>query len=611
MVERDEIAQKRCGRIIFLPTDNFGLNCDFCLHDFYTFEALRAHLNEHYPELQTNSNKKEDSNSFGSDLQRIAAPGVEDNIKGILNDGLQDDPGSSESTATLFNNKETVVSEQSKVSQRKRQPQRTSKRSKRTTPKVHDEAPSKLIKSKRVQKYVSISPEIGSSNNIKKKVSDEKVSSKLKIIKSRSTPKKSVGRPKKSKAARHQCSFCCKVFFSLDRLSDHENIHTGKRPYECRVCNKTFTTNKYLTVHVRNHGDKPHKCLLCEKSFVTPTELDYHTREKHLPDTDPRRYFPCRQCDAKFKTSFLLYYHRRKHRKTTIYKCDYCQKEFEMRQKILTHMRNHFGIKPFKCSYCPKAFTDSSSRCAHEVNCNKSGDSEKRRNLQCKFCSKKLQSQGKLDTHENSHTGKRPYKCRVCDKAFAAYNTLSAHVKLHADEKAYQCVHCEKKFVSKFFLDNHTREKHLPHTDPRRYFPCKLCDFKSISYNQYKTHNRKHQTITDIFTCDHCEKQFTNKKNILRHMETHSPIIPKCNYCQKAFVYTGSKKQHERLCSKRKVIRKIGFECKFCHKTYGSRLAHKDHETTHTGERPFKCSICSKTYTKSAALYKHFKVVHK
>lgn len=169
--------------------------------------------------------------------------------------------------------------------------------------------------------------------------------------------------------------------------------------------------------------------------------------------------------------------------------------------------------------------------------------------FECNFCSKIFPSRVQRNDHENSHSGKRPYQCLKCDQTFTTYSNLCTHVNLHAAYRLFKCSICGKEFVSNATLNYHTREKHLPDTDPRRYFPCELCHYKLKSYGQLDRHRQTHKENHEIFTCDYCRKQFTTKGILVQHMRIHSGIKPyKCNYCHALFRQASNKMQHERRC---------------------------------------------------------------
>nr|XP_006821056.1 PREDICTED: zinc finger protein 99-like [Saccoglossus kowalevskii] len=77
------------------------------------------------------------------------------------------------------------------------------------------------------------------------------------------------------------CDICGKRYTSLLSMKLHRRtIHTepNARPNKCHLCDKTFKTNRAVTLHVRSvhEGERKYGCFRCEKRFFTNTKLKRH-----------------------------------------------------------------------------------------------------------------------------------------------------------------------------------------------------------------------------------------------------------------------------------------------------------------------------------------------
>ncbi|XP_048875922.1 early growth response protein 3-like isoform X2 [Brienomyrus brachyistius] len=81
---------------------------------------------------------------------------------------------------------------------------------------------------------------------------------------------------------------CDRRFSRSDELSRHLRVHTGQRPFQCRVCLRRFGRSDHLTTHVRTHtGERPFACDLCPRRFARSDERRRHVRV-HLKQRDKK-----------------------------------------------------------------------------------------------------------------------------------------------------------------------------------------------------------------------------------------------------------------------------------------------------------------------------------
>ena len=114
-------------------------------------------------------------------------------------------------------------------------------------------------------------------------------------------------------------------------------------------------------------------------------------------------------------------------------------------------------------------------------------------------------------------------------------------------------------------------------------FKCHIEDCETLfeTKEELDNHNKLHLE-KNIFTCNKCNKQFMQEKNLQKHFKVHCFLVKRyiCPYpgCGKKFTALYNQKIHYRI---------------------------------HTGERPYNCSVCGKDYYDRANYKYHIKTAHK
>ncbi|XP_029415300.1 early growth response protein 4 isoform X1 [Nannospalax galili] len=82
-----------------------------------------------------------------------------------------------------------------------------------------------------------------------------------------------------SKAFSCPVESCVRSFARSDELNRHLRIHTGHKPFQCRICLRNFSRSDHLTTHVRTHtGEKPFACDVCGRRFARSDEKKRHSK---------------------------------------------------------------------------------------------------------------------------------------------------------------------------------------------------------------------------------------------------------------------------------------------------------------------------------------------
>lgn len=356
-------------------------------------------------------------------------------------------------------------------------------------------------------------------------------------------------------ATNYPCTHCSKVFGDSRSLQRHMLIHIGLRQYRCPVCNKAFMLNGDLTRHIRIHsGERPYACEICGRRFTLKGNLMQHFRT-HTPEKQ--------------------------------YACTICEKNYAQKDSLHRHIRAHFGEKPFECTTCNKRFT----------------------------------LKGDLSRHILIHSGVKPHSCKYCGRQFALKGNLTQHVRTHVRSQtkcgdsasnSFEKTQEEPQLICDLSYSN--AQKTFSDSASPLKSPSSLVTTSSYSlttahpYVQTSSPSDSNPSLGLSF-CSECSKTFPSPESLHEHVQLiheQSTRISSnrylCNICQKEFTLKGDLTRH--LNSHNGVK---PYECEHCNKTFTLKSNLRQHLTTHRQDRTFACPMCSKSFGNRRNLNLHLR----
>ncbi|XP_044756622.1 zinc finger protein 28-like [Coccinella septempunctata] len=325
------------------------------------------------------------------------------------------------------------------------------------------------------------------------------------------------------------CRYCDHAFMSKEECNSHETMaHNNETPYSCAACSVNFENRIHYLTHLKNvhKDDKPFKCPQCSRTFARRSDLRKHT----IVHTGIKP-FTCKVCFKSFSRNTNLSKHMRIHSGHKLFSCKKCHKKFLSKADLGKHSVYHSKVKTKKAQISKKNSQKSSTTQAvngedidaeiNNVN-NDAGNENHSENMVISidpFTQDTFQDEDddQMSTSSRISDHNADYEQIVSTSQQENYysNDAQENSTQSSPSRPFVCSTCKKSFMRKRELDRHI----LTHTGMKP-FKCTRCDKSFGRKDKLVRHMRIHD-VNKQFSCDMCEETFSRKESLTQHQKVY------------------------------------------------------------------------------------------
>lgn len=250
-------------------------------------------------------------------------------------------------------------------------------------------------------------------------------------------------------------------------------------------------------------------------------------------------------------------------------------------------------------------------------------DSSNKMRYICAMCERIYTSKYSLERHVRCHTGEKPYVCDVCNfstsyREHMMRHMTSVHLIVHSDEPKPKYVpknrrRTEEKNVSTddpdvMVIEDGQAAENGNAPDDGKTGDDGKADEEGLDGEGSGQGKKRRNILRKRFECAACGLKATHKTDLVNHIKekhpnAHIESLDNGDGSKVHLIVTMSKKPAP---SRRMVI-----TCSDCSKVFHDTWKYKVHMRSHTGVKPFGCSICSFFATSKMTVRDHIHRRHK
>lgn len=325
-----------------------------------------------------------------------------------------------------------------------------------------------------------------------------------------------------------------------------------------------------------------------------------HIQAPLIPNK-PRRN-QCATCLKCFSAPSKLRRHVIIHTSQRPYGCQLCTKAFRQLAHLKIHMTTHFSPRQSRAKQnwhnvpsgsVPLNQDESLDYCSEPSELT-SVTKESKSNQLCAINGEEF----KFD--ENWNRSKVMHECPVCFKCFSAPSKLRRHCLIHTGQRPFQCSTCYRAFRQLAHLKAH----YSVHTEPWKKRTSLLQTLKLLKQHQPSSSKVRFKR----WVCSSLSRKLGSGRHTSDSMDKcKTSPMPVLTWQLPTQGLTVDRNISERAscgieCSDKNGE---GYWCSVCSKHFSAPSKLRRHLLIHTGQRPFKCLVCSRAFTQRSHLKVH------